>query len=158
MNYEDLISFKENIADPAQRKIFDSTELKEGMGFIDSLEINYLNGRNCGYDKRIKACGLEYVDGKVETCEFEEFDVPLADFLKQIKYPFIFGGTFFVSDEIEPIEISTQIGLFKQCAAIYDELNCLDKAVYLGNSREYQKMLYIHGETPEEEPSVDLKL
>ena len=158
MNYEDLISFKENTADPAQRKIFDSTELKESMGFIDSLEINYLNGRNCGYDKRIKACGLEFVDGQVRICEFEEFDMSLEDFLKQIKYPFIFGGTFFVSDEIEPIEISTQIGLFKQCAAIYDELNCLDKAVCLGNSREYQKMLYIHGEAPDEEPVANLSL
>ncbi len=158
MTYEELKEFKRNTADAALNKIFERIELKEGMGFIDSLEISYLDVRNCGYDKRIKACGLEFVDGQVQICEFEEFDMPLEDFLKQIKYPFIFGGTFFVSDEIEPIEISTQIGLFKQCAAIYDELNCLDKAVCLGNSKEYQKMLYIHGETPEEEPTIDLKL
>ena len=158
MTYEELMEFKRNTADAALNKIFEKIQLKEGMGFIDSLEISYLDGRNCGYDKRIKACGLEFVDGQVQICEFEEFDMPLEDFLKQIKYPFIFGGTFFVSDEIEPIEISTQIGLFKQCAAIYDELNCLDKAVCLGNSKEYQKMLYIHGETPEEEPTIDLKL
>lgn len=158
MTFEELKKFKENIAASSQKKMFDRIELKEGMGFIDSLEINYLNGRNCGYDKRIKACGLEFVDGKVQICEFEEFDMPLEDFLKQMKYPLIFGGPFFVSDEIEPIEINTQIGLYKQCAAIYDELNCLDKAVFLCNSREYEKMIYIQGETPDEEPTIDLKL
>ena len=158
MTYEELKAFKANTADSAQKRRFDRIELKEGMGFIDSLEINYLNGRDCGYDKRIKACGLEFVDGKVQICEFEEFDMPLEDFLKQIKYPLIFGGTFFVSDEIEPIEINTQIGLFKHCAAIYDELNCLNKAVCLGNSREYEKMIYIQGETHDEEVTIEIKM
>lgn len=55
MTYEELMEFKRNTADAALNKIFERIELKEGMGFIDSLEISYLDGRNCGYDKHITA-------------------------------------------------------------------------------------------------------
>lgn len=158
MTYEELKAFKENIAEPAQKFFFDRIELKEGMGFIDSFEINYLDGRNCGYDKRFVARGLEYTDGKVKTCEFEEFDMPLAEFLKKIKYPFIFDGVLVVSDEDQPIEINTQIWLSKRCAAVFEELSCMDNIECFGNCREYEKMLYIHGETPYEEPAANLSL
>ena len=158
MTYEELMEFKRNTADAALNKIFEKIQLKEGMGFIDSLEISYLDGRNCGYDKHITACGLEYVDGKVQTCEFEEFDVPLADFLKQIKYPLVFGGVFVVSDEIEPIEISTQIGLAKRCAPLFEELSCMADQTCITSNTAYEKMLFIHGETPDEEPVANLSL
>lgn len=158
MTYDELMAFKRNTADSVQKKSFDRIELKEGMGFIDSLEISYLDGRNCGYDKRITAYGLEYVEGKVQTCEFEEFDVPLADFLKQIKYPLVFGGGFVVSDEIEPIEISTQIGLAKRCAPLFEELSCMADQTFITSNKAYEKMLFIHGETPDEEPVANLSL
>ncbi|MBR6509710.1 MAG: hypothetical protein IKT38_03795 [Clostridia bacterium] len=158
MNYEDLISFKENTADPAQRKIFDSTELKEGMGFVDSLELNRLDGRNCGYDMRIVARGLEFKDGNVETFEIEKLDVPLEEFIKDIKYPFMFHGVLMLSDEIWNIEVNAEIGCFKKCSVLFEELSYMDNVTCLADSREYQKMLYIHGEAPEEEPVANLSL
>ena len=158
MTYEELQAFKRNTAEPMRKELFDKTKLKEGMGFIDSLEINYLDSRNCPYDKRIVARGLEFKDGKVVPCEIEEFDVSLNEFLKNIKYPYIFHGVLVISDEIRPIEINTEIGLSKRCAALVEELSCMDNITCLGYSIEYQKMLYIHGETPVEEPTVDLKM
>lgn len=158
MTYDELMEFKRNTADSVQKKLFDRIELKEGMGFIDFIEVTYLDGRNSGYDKHFVAKGLEYIDGKVQCYEYKALDVNAKDFLEQIKYPLISYGQFIVYDEINPMEITTQIGISARCGQIFDELKCMTDITSLGFSNEYEKMIYIDGKTPVEEAAIELKM
>ncbi len=158
MTYDELMELKRNTADSVQKKSFDRIELKEGMGFIDSLEINYLDGRNCGYDMHIVARGLEFKDGKVETFEIEKLDVPFDEFIKDIKYPFISTGVLMVTNEIWKVELLAEIGSCKRYSILFKELSCMADQTFITSNTAYEKMLFIHGETPDEEPVANLSL
>ena len=158
MTYEELKEFKRNTADAALNKIFERIELKEGMGFIDFIEVTYLDGRNCGYDKHFVAKGYEYIDGEVRRYEYEALDITAKEFLEQIKYPLISYGQFIVYDEINSMEIVTHIGVSARCGQLFEELESMKDIKPLSCSEEYEKMNRIYDKKTVEEPSIELKL
>lgn len=92
MTPEELKRFKEEVADPRMREIFDNTVIPEGACFIDKVEIGFLDGRSCGFESVIEASGLQYADGKVQEYQYSETDVSVDEFVEAHK------GCSFISD------------------------------------------------------------
>lgn len=158
MHPEEIKAFRELVADPIEQKVYDAIELQDGMSFIDRLEVFYLDGRNCGHDSRMVAYGLKVDDGTVTPFEHEAYDMSLKEFLSNISSPFISNGIFTVEDEINPIEIKTNLCLSAKCSAMFSELECLKDATFLGNSHEYEKMVHILANNSEDEPSMEMNM
>lgn len=147
MKYEELKSFKENVADPRMKEIFDRTKVPEGLCVINNLLISYLDGRNCGYDSMIEASGLKYNNGKVEKYSYEEMDVSVAEFAKNHKdCIFLLDGKLQVTNELQEMEIHTVMrGLFLSgLPKMYPELEELYGLNFDEPTFEWEKMKHLY--------------
>ena len=66
MNSEELLQFRESVAFPALKKLFERTDIPDGFCCINELSVSFLDGRSCGVDSEIKATGLLFKNGEVE--------------------------------------------------------------------------------------------
>lgn len=147
MTPEDLKVFKQEIADPRMRELFTKTELPDGICFIDSLSIEFLDGRSLGVDSVITASGLVFVNNKVQEYHYEMPDVSVSDFIAEHKgCSFISDGTLRVFDELDGFEVNTYMWNHGRCAKVFDELACLQELELCSQPLEYLKMKFIFSE------------
>ena len=110
MNYDELMKFREQVAEPRLQSLLDETVVSEGLCCIDNLEICFLDGRSCGTDYHIMASGLICHNGQIERYGFDEYDVSVSEFVDMHKdCVFISDGVLCLEDEVSEFEVHTKI-------------------------------------------------
>lgn len=148
MNREDLLRFRDVVAYPAMKSLFEKTEIPEGFCCINDLSIAFFDGRSCGTDSEIKAQGLICRNGKIEEYSFCECDLSFSDFVEAHKdCAFSMDGKLQFYNELEELELRTVIRSFDICARICPELEEYIHLNRVSNSSElgirFEKMKYL---------------
>lgn len=156
MNVRDLESFRDYVANPRMLQIFEKTELPEGVCYIDTLNVSFLDGRSCGHETLIEASGLIFKSGNVEEYQFSECDISLNDFLSSHKnYVFLSDGSLFVSDELAEMELRTLIRNLQICEKLFSEMKCHEDMNIEPASLFYEKMKYLFKTKGKESPVLN---
>lgn len=141
MTPNDIKHFKKEIADPRMRDIFANTEIPAGSGYIDSLNIQFLDGRSCGVESVIEASGVVEKDGKIEKFDFYAQDITVAEFANEHRDYFFLGeGNFRVFDELDDLEINGKMWNYGRCTSIFQELASLNDLSFISPDFVYMKM------------------
>lgn len=148
MNSEELLQFRESVAFPALKKLFERTDIPDGFCCINELSVSFLDGRSCGVDSEIKATGLLFKNGEVEEYEFCEIDMDFAEFVDSHKNcVFMSDGTLKFRNELDEFEINTVMRQFALCARICPDLEAyvhLDLASSTSEKGiQFEKMMYL---------------
>lgn len=123
MNFEDLINFRNEIADPRMRELFGRLRIQEGTRFIDNVELSFCDGRSIGVDSYFKASGFEFIAGKAQVYQFEETDLTVGEFFETHKdFLFVSDGKLTVRDEVEYMELHTIICNLSACGKLFRQL------------------------------------
>lgn len=148
MNYKDLITFKETVADPVSKAVFDAIQIPDGFCCIDNMSICYLDGRSCGVDSLIQASGLVFKDGTVEEYTYSQQDVSFEDFVQsQSGHVFLADGILQFADELEELEVKTNIFGFRHLVKLREDLGAYQKlrlsSCFSEHFTWYQKMKHL---------------
>lgn len=157
MNHEDLVNFRDNIANPRMKEIFSKTTIPEGTCFIDNVELSFLDGRSIGVDSHFKASGFEYTDGQALVYQFEDTDLTAGEFFDAHKdCHFISDGHLTVRDELVDMELSTVLRNLSSCGKLFHQFENLPELSILSNPMEYHKLRYLIEQGPEKHQIVDM--
>ena len=157
MNYKELEDFRVQVAEPRMKEILEKTEIPEGLCCIDSLEFQLLDCRSCGVDSRVIAMGLVYKGGQVEEYVFDEVDVSAEAFVELFEgCVFPADGVFTVKDEVNEVEITTNMRSKLFCYKVFSELESLEKLQVVGDYLPFIKMQHLYEERmAQEAQSID---
>ena len=149
MTPEELLQFRDSIAFPAMKRLFEATDIPDGFCCINELSISFLDGRSCGVDSEIKATGLIYKDGQVEEYTFCEIDIDFAEFVEMHKdCVFMTDGTLQFFNELDEFQITTVMRSFDLCARICPDLEQYVNLDLVSNSSQkgirFEKMKYLY--------------
>lgn len=141
MNYQELQDFYKNVAGPRMKEILEKTEIPDGLRCIDSLEIQFLDGRSCGVDYRIMAEGLECKDGQVRKFFYDEVDVSVGEFSHFFRDSLLIcDGNLEVFDEIWETQLSTKIWNLDRSIQFFAQLEPLNGLKKVEDYLPYLKM------------------
>lgn len=148
MTSDELLQFRDSVAFPAMKKLFEATVIPEGFCCINELSVSFLDGRSCGVDSEIKATGLLFKNGEVEEYEFCEIDMDFAEFVESHKNcVFMADGTLKFCNELDEFEINTVIRQFDLCARICPDLESYVHLNLASSTSEkgiqFEKMMYL---------------
>lgn len=148
MNYKDLITFREAVADPVSNAMFDSVQIPDGFCCIDNVRISFLDGRNCGVDSLFQASGVVYIGSTVEEYTYSEQDMSFEDFVHaHVGNVFLTDGTLHFTDELEELEVKTTIYGFRHLAKIREDLGAYQNlqlsSCFSEHFTWYQKMKHL---------------
>lgn len=148
MKPEELLQFRDSMAFPAMKKLFETTVIPEGFCCINDLSVSFLDGRSCGVDSEIKATGLLFKNGEVEEYEFCEIDMDFAEFVESHKNcVFMADGTLRFRNELDEFEINTVMRQFDLCARICPNLEAYVHLNLASSTSEkgiqFEKMMYL---------------
>lgn len=150
MNYEDLVNFRDNIANPRMKEIFSKTTIPEGACFIDHVELSFLDCRSTGVDSHFKASGFEYTDGQAQVYQFDDTDLTAGEFFEAHKdCHFVSDGHLSVRDEMEDLELNTVLRNLSSCAKLFYQFENLPEVSIVANPMEYHKLRYLIEQGPE---------
>ena len=137
----EIKQFKKDIADPRMCDIYTHTQIPAGACYIDSLNIEFLDGRSCGVESVIEACGVFEKDGAIEKYSFYAQDISVSEFVeKHREFSFLGDGQLRVYDELDDLEINTRLQNENRCADIFKELECLEQLSFVSQDFVYLKM------------------
>ncbi len=150
MHPNDLKEFRDNVAQPLMMELFEKTNIPDGTCYIDNIEISFLDGRNCGFESRIQASGMVYLNGKAQEYHYEDLDVETSDFfLEHQDCIFVTDGSLRVVDELDEMDLTARIRNLRECERIFHQFTCPDNLKMEMISIEYEKMKHLlSSETP----------
>lgn len=144
MTHEELIAFRDTIAMPKLMELFAKTEIPEGACYIDHLDIQFLDGRNCGHESYFQASGYVWKNGAAEKYTFEEVDITFQDFYEAHKNCiFVSDGKLEVSDELSELDLSTTIRNLDVCGKLFPDLQNLPKLTIEFSPVAYYKLEHL---------------
>lgn len=144
MHPNDLKEFRDNVAMPRMKQLFDNTEIPDGACYIDKLELEFLDGRSCGVDSHVLASGLVYNDGQAEKYTYDEYDVDFNDFFTTHKdCIFISDGPLCICDELDEMDLHTRIRNIDNCKKIFSWLDVSSEIKVEMTSIQYEKLKYL---------------
>jgi len=144
MNLEELRQFSDTVATPRLMELFEKTVIPDGTCFIDSLEISFFDGRSFGVESQIKASGLLYREGTVESYSYDECDIDIDDFMAEHKDCFfVSDGLLRIMDEIAELEVSSKIRNIGKCSEFFFQLSAPKELKIESSSIMYEKMKYL---------------
>lgn len=159
MSYSQLMAFKELIHDPAMKKLFEETELKEGNAIIEFMQISYPDSSNCGFDSRMYVSGFQFADGKVSKFECELRDATVKELFESIKdIPFLFDSKVVFEDELKTIKLETELHSTDNCIPLFHEATDISPCKRLIGSAEYEKMKFLYSEEQAQEENEELEM
>lgn len=144
MHPNELKQFRRNTADPRMKQLFEETQIPDGTCFIESLEIDRLDGRSWGYDNHIQASGLLYRNGQTEEYFYDEADVDLKSFFDSHKdCIFISDGNLRIGDELEEMDLSTRLRKINTCEKYFSWFHAPTSINIEMFSIQYEKAKYL---------------
>lgn len=145
MTNEELKRFRETVADPRLKQLYDKTEINDGTCYIDSLEISFIDGRSWGAENQIKAHGFVWKNGRSEEYIFEEYDVNINSFFENHKDSiFVSDGSLVIQDELLSMKMDTIFSNFAECSKIFPELLNIPEIQREYNPVAYHKMMHVN--------------
>lgn len=157
MHPRDLIQFRDNVAVPRMKQLFEQTPIEEGACFIDDLEIARLDGRSCGFDNHVSAAGLLFRNGVAEEYSYDECDVEFSDFFAEHKHCiFISDGKLCVADELDELDLRTRIRNIGDCGRFFPWFVAPSEINIEWASIQYEKLKYLLSvQKTAERPALD---
>lgn len=129
MDAQGLRKLRDEVAMPRMDRLLEDTVAAEGALYIESLELHFPDGNNCGHETLIKATGLTCRNGMAEVYDYSELDVEPAEFLAEhAEAVFLSDGRLVVEDELFEMTLTTRLGNLDRCKQLFFQMENLPKA------------------------------